>query len=453
MKKIQIMLVMVAVCACHHETESWKEPGTEEVAVQVRANSTVAGESAGCQLFLFNGQNQLTAYTVSASGMEAGNRFRLNIPEGHYTGYCVLNATDPEVLEYTSSGTPAQTYVKLKPEGEFYREAGDYLIGKSEFSVPTEGSLPIEFNVERRVGCVRVIIENVPEWMSDIRVRISAVPPKMSLSGKYPGEGIVVEKTAALPDAGQRSVTNVLVYPPAKSSVLTLAYKAGVSSGVTASYTLDSVVVNHITEVKAIFGISGKVGEVDFSAGIRDWDENIIRGEDWYIDLPDGPCSGAGNGVNIVKNGGFEEEMSGNVPAGWKLDAGGADKKVVSVNSPVAEGSQAVRMEGKTYLYQDVAVEAGQCYQLHMYVNALTGDVKWRYWCTWMAGSTSLKSDEIRMSAYRNQTEGYEDVFAGNIFKAPEGATKLRMEMRTYTATVAEGVGLYVDGVRVEKVE
>ena len=126
--------------------------------------------------------------------------------------------------------------------------------------------------------------------------------------------------------------------------------------------------------------------------------------------------------------------------------------RIVSVTSPTQEGSKAVRIEGKTYLYQDIPVTGGQCYQLKMYVNAPAHEVKWRSWCTWMKGSKNLPSDALHSPSYQYETSGYIDAYAGKVFRAPADATKLRVEIRNYMDPV-EGKGLYVDAIRVEAVD
>lgn len=453
MKILIIMVMAIVLMSCRRNAEEWQDPEEgKDVPMVVRAFSATEVRPLGYRLFLFDEQNQLKTYRVGAEESENG-RFSLGIGSGNYTAYCVVNAVEEDLFDYTAESTPSQVFLKLKQEGNSWCEAGDYLLGTALFTVEGNETETVVFESERKVGLVRVIVENVPDWMSDLGIHISGIPPKMNLLGKYSGEGVAVEKAAGIPDGSGRSETNVLIYPPAKSCVLTLTYRAGLSIGETAAYRLDSVAVNRITEVRAVFRSPSDVRNVEFYSGILDWDDRVILGDDWYIDLPQGPCTGKGNGINLVRNGGFEEGEDTGIPLEWKLDAGGSDKRVVSVASPVQEGGRAVRLEGKTYLYQDVAVEAGQCYQLQMYVNSETADVKWRYWCTWMAGSNSLGSEEVRSSAFRYQTGGYEDVFAGNVFKAPAGATKLRMEVRTYTSPAEAGKGLCVDGVRMEKVE
>lgn len=453
MKKIATMLMVALVCACHHDTEPWKE-SAKEVDMCVRtAYTTAPTPPTGYQLFLFDSQNRLTAYTIPSSGIREGNHFQVEIPEGRYTGYCVANSDTPDVWEYSAGSTPSKVFVSLQRNGEFRSEAGDYLLGQSEFTIGNKNTEPILFETERKVGCVRVIIENIPDWMNDLHIRVSNIPPKMNLLGKYSGEAVTVSKAADKPDENGRSATDMLVFPPGRSSSLTLTYKAGVASESTPVYTIDSILCNRITEVRAIFHTSGNVRQIDFSTEISEWDETIIREEDWHIELPGKPCEGSGNGINLAQNGGFEKESADAIPPGWKLDGGGSDKEVSLVTSPVLEGQKAARIKGKTYLYQDIEVTAGECYQLHLFVNSPSDEVKWRYWSTWMAGATNLNSDAIRTSSYRYRTEGYEDVYAGNIFKAPAGATKLRIEVRSYSDLTVTQEGLYIDAVRIEKVE
>ncbi len=455
MKKVATMVIVTAICACHHDMEPWNESAKiKEVAMYVRtAQSSVTTPPAGCQLFLFDSQNQLTAYTIPSSGIREGNLFQMEIPEGSYTGYCIANSNIPDVWEYTAGSTPSKIFASLQQNGEFRSEAGDYLLGKSEFTIGNKNSDPILFDVERKVGCVRVIIENIPDWMNDLNIRVANIPSKMNLLGKYSGEAVTVTKAASQPDGNGRSVTDILVYPPGKSSSLTLAYKAGVASENTPVHTIDSILSNRITEVRAIFRSTGNTRQVDFYTGISEWDKTVIREEDWYIELPGRPCEGNGNGINLARNGSFEEGDANGIPPGWKLDGGGSDKKVTLVNSPVIDGNKAARLEGKTYLYQDIEVTEGRCYQLNLFVNSPSDEVKWRCWSTWMAGSANLNSEAIRSSSYRYRTDGYEDVYAGNIFKAPAGATKLRIEIRSYTSLSTSQEGLYIDAVRMEKIE
>ena len=61
-------------------------------------------------------------------------------------------------------------------------------------------------------GVSMLIIENIPDWMNDLHIRVANIPPKMNLLGKYSGETVTVTKAANQPDKTGRSVTNILVF-------------------------------------------------------------------------------------------------------------------------------------------------------------------------------------------------------------------------------------------------
>ena len=113
------MVIVTAICACHHDMEPWNESAKiKEVAMYVRtAQSSVTTPPAGCQLFLFDSQNQLTAYTIPSSGIREGNLFQMEIPEGSYTGYCIANSNIPDVWEYTAGSTPSKIFASLQQNG------------------------------------------------------------------------------------------------------------------------------------------------------------------------------------------------------------------------------------------------------------------------------------------------------------------------------------------------
>lgn len=446
-----VILGMMITWACQRNNDSWPEDREEkQVEIYVRTGNSGVMPS-GYQLFVYDAEKQQTTfYGINPeSGKE--NWFSIGLLPGTYTGYCVVNATESGLREYGAQKGPAEIYIKLEKEGNTYLGNRDYLLGHSDFTVGVEEQNPVVFDLERKVTRLQLVLENIPDWVTDMTLHVSGVPEKMNLLGEYSQAVCTVEKTMEIPVNGNTS-TSLLVFPPTENCTLTLSYKVGSATYTTPPHALMSLPVNRTTEIRALFGGSKERAVIDFEIHQSDWEVDVIQGEDWYIDMPQSPCTGQGNGVNLVENGGFEGEVSGEIPDGWKLEAGGADKKIVRVTEPVAEGSKAVRLEGKTYLYQDITIEEGCCYQLSMNVNSISADTKWRYWCTWMDGSRSLASDEIRSSAYQYQTEGYTDVFGKQLFRAPAGATKLRMEIRTYSSWEA-GVGLYVDKVSVEKVE
>lgn len=443
MKRFMILGLVLLLGACHHSMDPWpSDSDRQDVAMYFRTRSLsgITSLPPVYQFFILDkASNTVKSYSVNATNENA--QLRLQLFPGSYTGYCITNANDQSNWEFSENSTPEQIYLKLKGE------AKDFCLGMTDFEVTASGGTAT-FDLTRKVGMLKIIIENIPEWLTDLQINLSGLQEKMNLSGDYAGQ-YNFTKDITPPDANGTSETSVLVFPPQGQANLTLSSNSLVF--ITPVHTIAAIKANHITEIKAIFHGETNKPEIDIIAEHMDWDEQTLYDPDWNIDLPKGPCEGTGNGYNLVSNAGFENGFTDNIPTGWKLDNGGASKCVVQATSPVFEGNYAVRLEGKTYLYQDIPITGGACYQLKMFVNAANDNIRWRYWCTWMQGSTNLNSDAIRTSTYQNKTNGYTDVFAGQIFRAPANATKLRMEIRTYMER-KEGEGLYVDAVAVEPV-
>ncbi len=434
---------MLLTGACHHSMDSWpSDSDRQDVAMHFRTRSLSGINSLPptYQFFIYdNSTNTVSRHFVNST--DPGGQLNLKLFPGSYTGYCITYADEQDTWEYTDNSAPDQILLQIKGE------AKDYCLGMADFEVSKSGG-NATFELVRKVAMLKVIIENIPEWLTDLQINLTNLQDKMNLLGTYSGQASLTKDIIPADEDGT-SVTSLLLFPPQGQANLTLSSNSLVF--VTPVHTIENLQANHITELRAVFNNDMNKPTIDIIAETIDWDQEIFQESDWNIDLPEGPCEGQGNGNNLLKNGGFENGFTNNIPTDWKLDNGGASKQVVQVTSPTCEGNHAVRLEGKTYLYQDIPVTGGTCYQLKMFVNAPNENVKWRYWCTWMQGSTNLNSDAIRSSSYQYQTEGYTNVFGDQIFRAPANATKLRMEIRAYLDTTTSE-GLYVDDVSVEVV-
>ena len=452
MKRMIIFLTVIVVGACHRQMEPWpSDSDKQNVAMYVRTPNLlgITASPAVYQVFIYDPQSQETIrYQVNPD--QTSNQLQLKLFPGSYQGFCITHAEADEFWEFSENSTPEAIFLKSQKTKNGGETAGDHLLGQTQVEVVEGGENKAIFELNRKVGMLRVIIENVPEWLNDLQINLANLPTKMSLSGKYSTEKYTVSTPISLPDQNGLSSTDLLVFPPQDKSLLTLSSAS--QNFITSEHPIEQISANQITEIKAIFRVPSGSTEVNFTTNLIDWEEQIQHEDDWPIDIPEGPCQGEGNGNNLVANPGFEETWADNLPASWKLNASGSDKRIVEVTNPVAEGQKAIRLEGKTYLYQDIPVNGGQCYQLKMYVNAPTSNVKWRYWCTWMNGSTDIKMGELHPTNYNYQTAGYIDAFDGLVVRAPSNATKLRLEIRNYM-TLQLDEGLYVDKVSVEKID
>ena len=161
----------------------------------------------------------------------------------------------------------------------------------------------------------------------------------------------------------------------------------------------------------------------------------------------------------MLVNGDFEAWAAGALaPDGWFLYRDGRDSAVVGVTGgEVFSGERAVRLEGRTYLYQDVAVEAGEWYAIRVRVNAPGDEVRWRCFCSWRRSKSEALGPEynaeIRTLDFQERTDGWVEVFPGKVFQAPAEARWLRVELRTYGKEWVYGEGVYLDDCSVEWVD
>lgn len=449
-----IVLAILTTGACHRTMAPWPSDGDRrEVAMYVRTHSLsgITTLPSVYQFFVYDKEKAIISqYNISPEKGE-NNLLHVKLFPGTYTGYCVTHAEDAEAWEFSENTPPEQIYLKSQKTKNGTEEAKDHLLGECDFVVNENENNSAIFDLNRKVGMLRVNIENIPVWLTDLKINLSEIPQKMNLKGEYEGT-YTVSKSISLPDSKGTSETNLLVFPPRTKGILTLSSNAWVF--ITPEHPIESILPNHITEIKATFRTTSGSPEVDITTHLVEWEERIIEEPDWEIDTPEGPCTGSGNGINLVKNGSFEEGFTENTPNDWKLEASSKETipGAISVSSPVREGREAVLLEAKTYMYQDVSIIGGRCYQLKMFVNAPGPKVKWRYWCTWMKGSTNLNSDMLHSPSYQYQTNGYINVFDGQIFRAPAEATKLRMEVRNYM-NPGDDIGLYTDDISVEMVD
>ena len=447
-----IVIFVWIAWGCQHEPEPWTEEG-RGTPVFVRAGNGInqLPPVTGYQVFVYDEKTRETGFYECNLVGTSGDRFNLELPSGTYTGFCMVNVEDKAVREYSKTKTPGQIFIRLKQAEEGYCETKDYLLGQTDFTIQEDKQEEVVFDLERKVARLRVIIENVPPEMNDLMLHVTSIPEKMNLLGEYTENVQTVVKRAERAQEGV-STTSLFLFPARGNCGLSFSYKMGATSYTTSVHELSALLANRITEIRVVLGRPGEGDFADFQVNIKGWDEKVISDKDWYIDIP-AACKGKGNGVNLVRNGSFEEGKWEGLPLGWNLGTGGADRQAIRVGSPVLEGKKAVCLEGKTYLYQDIPVRGDACYQFQLYANSPSEEVKWRWWCTWMSGTTNLPSEDIRTSEYHYQTQGYMDVFRNQIFRSPATANKLRLEVRTYTPTLMSGIGLYVDAVRVELVE
>ena len=159
-----------------------------------------------------------------------------------------------------------------------------------------------------------------------------------------------------------------------------------------------------------------------------------------------------------MQNGDFESwNNPEQEPDNWHFYKDGKDSTAIKITGEkVHSKNQAVFLQGKTYLYQDVDIKPGKRYEIKMHVNAPSSSFPWKYYCYWRKSkSTALPAENnkaIQAQSYLKQTNGWETKFHG-IYTAPEDAKLLRIEIRTYGKEITPEEGIYIDDFSVELVE
>lgn len=452
MRQILFLGTLICIVSCHRHMEPWPYDGdrqTVSIQTSIVHQEGLSGLPANCQLFVYDKSRQ---HTDKQDAQQEGskNQYQAKLFPGIYTGYCVTNAGEASYWKYSDKSSPEAILLKSQPQGG----SRDHLIGTCEMVIKAEGNNVFNFQMERKVGQLLIVVHNMPEWLTDLRLNINNIPRAISLTGEYSKETHTVQADATQALDGT-STTRLLVFPPqdSRKSVLTLTSIA--HKYISEEYEIEQLEANKITRVDVTFKEMPEMNIVDFTTTLVEWDKDTLQ-ENWETEAPEQekPCEGSGDGHNMANNPDFEEGFIDGLPSGWKLDGSGKSKLIKQVMLPVRHGNYAVQLNGSTYLYQDIFINGGSCYQLKIFAHAPNEKIKWRYWCTWMQGSTPLNSfsTELHPNTYWHQTEGYIDILEGKIVRAPIQATRLRMEIRTYTGTPEDGEGLYVDGMSVERV-
>lgn len=340
MKHSLFILMLFVAGACHHAMDSWPTDGDKlEVAMYLQTKGLSAGSSSNYQLFVYDeSKQQMSRYSVSTDPQD-NNLLHAKLFPGTYTGYCVTNAEETGSWEYAENNPPAKTYLKAQRSSTGKEEAKDYLLGESRFQVTADQSNHTVFDLERKVGMLRIHIGNIPEWLNDLEIHLTHAPAKMNLLGEYSTEDYTIVKKITPPLQG-KSTTTLLLFPPKTPSVLTLTSASFAFT--TPERTINSILANKVTEITANFRNPEDLTALDISTSQSDWDPESLSEEEWSLELPASPCQGEGNGHNLLINGSFEEGFTDNRPIGWKLSKDGADQKVAEVNAPTFEGNKAI---------------------------------------------------------------------------------------------------------------
>ena len=451
MKRLLLLMLVIGMVAT---SCSWNnDHGSEQVAIAVDSRSVGSNGVKSLQLLIFDSGKLGQIITLTDSELVAGV-VNFALMPGEYSLWAVANAESGN-LEADLGASISEVKLKFLKSGDFYSGSCDFLVGKTQINVTKSGINSATVQLERVVARLNVSITDIPEEVEDIYMSVSGTITNMVIDGSKKGTksevGGVIEFDKMLGTA-----TGQVLLFPFESASLNIYYEIG---GVIRMGTINidsPLTANSILSVGASFGLTEDF-KLSFTAPV--WgevshlpDDFVFVGSETVV-KDNRPVAGVVDCENLIQNGDFET-WSGNMPASW-IFQDCQDSTVVKVTNGALSGKSALRMDGKTYLSQDIPVEARKGYMLQLNAKCLNPNYKWKCTCGWYKTSSTMVgaefNKEIQTDSYQGATDGWVDIFDSKYFRAPVGAKYLRIEFRGYSE-LGVGEGVMIDNLKVFKV-
>ncbi|MDR2414523.1 MAG: FimB/Mfa2 family fimbrial subunit [Odoribacteraceae bacterium] len=387
-----------------------------------------------------------------------GNEFTVNLPLGKYDILVVANGPGEKEVSCNVGDPLEKVLLNLTKEGDAYREAPDFMTAIKQVNITTTRAAPIPVSLSRRVGKIKVALEELPAGIDSLRVELANVPSSAGASGGATGAVAIVKRVNHV--KGSSSATaEIMTFPVAAGKAeVGVLYSSGYITRRGFMKLAPAIDENRVVAVTGRYLPTSPLG-FEFSA--QGWDEtNLVdggaleMGELDEVFADNTPPAGVPTGSNLLVNGGFEAWDADTLPAGWKYNRDGAYASARASGARAMEGNFSCLLGPRSYIYQDVAVTERRCYQLQVHAFSNTELYKWRVFCTWRrtassalpaSSSTSVQSQEF------GSTSSWMDPFnAQGLFRAPVGARFLRVELRAYSegaSIIPTNEGLFLDNL------
>ena len=374
-------------------------------------------------LFAIDRDNRIVHHETFTSSDIRENTLHTILPLGRYRLALVANAPGKSIVIPETGETLESLYLCLPHEKNTNQEASDIFTALQSVSITESKNTLPPIRLLPRTGALHFSLHEIPGEISNLNLELSFVPSSVSFSGSTTNTFGTITKP---------------VDPQGKATIRTFPTKKGEA---TLSITYDE---NNKSKRKII-----------------PFPEAIDTNRTIHVDcnfpaLTEGGIQG--NGKNLLQNGDFEKwNTPEKEPDNWHFYKDGKDSIALKITGNKAHSGQSVYLQGKTYLYQDIEIEAGKRYEIKMHVNAPSTSFPWKYYCYWRKTKSSALPAEhnkpIQAPGYLKQTDGWINVFNGKSFTAPEGAKLLQVEIRTYGKEITAEKGIYIDDFSVELVE
>ena len=395
----------------------------QEIRLPLECNTSEEFSIHHLHLFAIDRDNRIARHETFTSSDIHENTLHATLPLGRYRLALVANAPKGNMVIPETGETLENLFLCLPHEENTYQEASDISTALQSVSITENKNALPPIRLFRRTGTLQVSLHAIPKEISNLNLELSFIPSSVSFSGSTTNTFGTITKP--VDNQGKVMIRTF----PAKKGETTLSV----------TYDEDNTPKRKI---------------IPFSIAI---DTNqTIHVECNFPELTEGGIQG--NGESLLRNGDFEEWSNPEKePDHWHFYKDGKDSIALKITGSQARSGQAAYLQGKTYLYQDVEIEAGKRYEIKMHVNAPSPSFPWKYYCYWRKTKNSALPAEhnkpIQAQSYLKQTNGWINVFNGKSFIAPEGAKLLRVEIRTYGKEIIPEEGIYIDDFSVELVE
>lgn len=427
-----IILVALSLFACQQKQETGKE-----VAIPLLTSPNSFERLSSLQLWAIDRDDAIVRqYQFDSTALNNGT-LTTELPLGRYRLALAGNARNGDEIDTGEGKTMNDILLRLPGKNYEHGEAPPFLTALESVYI-TDNTVSLDpVRLYPRTGDLHIHLSGIPSDITELSLKLFPVPLSISFSEEIiPQETCIIHPLPALGEIDTYLTTFPIETPTAQ---LFLAYSTPTRKAHKRIPLNTTVDTNQTIDINYRF-------------------DELTDEEPDPNDLPGG-VPGHGNGINLLSNGSFEQWPDINAaPCDWNYYRDGRDSATVKINdSYILHGKQSVRLEGKTYLYQDVEITPGSRYEINMCVNAPAPDFSWKYYCYWRKSKSQALPKEyntpIQAPKYLKQTDGWINVFEGKTFHAPDEAKLLRIEIRTYGKSRQPGIGIYIDDFSVELVE
>ena len=422
--KIPLFLpVLLVLFSCHKDKTIEGQDIRITLQSDIWQDSCENTEISSLHLFAIDRDNQIIRHETYTSQDIHEHTINTLLPLGRYRLALVANSSNETLVTSEIGESVENLFLHLPQNGNSRNEADDFQTAFQSVSITENKTTIPPIRLFRRVGKLQVTVNSIPEDVSDVNLELLFVSTAINFTGTNTNSSGTIIK----PINGQGQV-ELLTFPTKKGeATLSITYRVGNTAKRKIIPFVEAIDTNKLTRINCDFP-----------------------------DLQEGGIQG--NGKNLLQNGDFESWSNPEKePDNWHFYKDGKDSIAIKITGEkVHSPNQAVFLQGKTYLYQDVGIEAGKRYEIKMHVNAPSPSFPWKYYCYWRKSkSTALPAENnkaIQAQSYQKQTNGWNNIFHG-VFTAPESAKLLRIEIRTYGKGITPEEGIYIDDFSVELVE